>query len=237
MPFSSFYLAGNLELKGTTCLQPCVDNLTENSCNPCHRECQSCFGATNTECLACYPNKTVHDYRCVDRCPRGFYKQPGRPCMPCHRECAACTGELRTQCTSCPVGLKFFNGQCVAKCPRGYFDHEQWCLKCSHNCAECQVSMEICMYCNADKVWRDLGCHDSCGPGRFDVKGTRRCGRCHHTCKTCFGFNANQCLSCPHGMILYKSMCFEDCPARYIPEASTTICNKCPENCMRCSGN
>lgn len=211
--------------------------MTEDSCNPCHRECQSCFGATNTECLACYPNKTVHDYRCVDRCPRGFYKQLGRPCMPCHRECAACTGELRTQCTSCPVGLSFFNGQCVRKCPRGYFKQDEWCLKCSDNCAECQYSMEICMHCNADKVWRDLGCHDSCGAGRFVVKGTRRCDRCHHTCKTCFGFNADQCLSCPHGMILYKSMCFEDCPARYIPEASTTICNKCPENCMRCSGN
>lgn len=227
-------LLGSLQLRGTTCVQPCIDNLTENSCSSCHPDCSSCFGATNTECLSCHHNKSLHEYFCRDNCPEGYYKQPGRLCMPCHRSCATCAGKLPSQCTSCPIGFSLYDGICVLHCPKGYFKQDEWCLKCSKGCAKCKYSEYVCMHCKEDSVWRDLGCYDDCGDGYFVVEGTRRCDKCHRSCKTCFGFNANQCLTCPAGKILYDSTCFEDCPARYIADAPTSLCNRCQENCITC---
>eukprot|EP00795_Rhopilema_esculentum_P005914 gene5914-11255_t len=225
---------GNLKLRGSTCIQPCIDNLTENSCNNCHPKCKSCFGATETECLSCHPNKTLYEYHCTERCPRGYYKVPGGMCMPCHKTCSTCHGNLSTQCDSCASDLKLFENRCVLRCPMGYFKMDEWCLKCSDRCVECQYSEDVCMRCKEGYVRRDLGCHVSCGDGSFEVPGTRQCEKCHRNCKTCFGFNANQCLSCHHGMLLYKSVCFEECPSRYIAEAPTSMCNNCPENCITC---
>ena len=230
----AFYFPGNLELRGSSCVQPCIENLTENPCDPCHPDCSSCFGATNTECLSCNNNKTLHEYYCTSRCPQGHYKQPGKSCMPCHRHCATCFGRLPSQCTSCPLGLSLYNSRCVLHCPKGYFKQDKWCLKCSDKCAECKYSQDFCLNCKEGKVWLDVRCLDECGDGYFLVEGTGRCDKCSKDCKTCFGFGANQCLSCKSGRILYNSTCFEDCPARYIAQASTSLCNRCPENCIEC---
>ncbi len=134
-------------------MQPCVDNyLTENSCEPCNKHCKTCYGPERTECLSCYANKTLFNYRCMRKCPSGFYKDKDELCRPCHRHCSVCDGKEATNCLSCSLGLSLLNGTCVRKCPKGYFQQDAHCLKCSSNCAECQYSEDICFYCKEGKV-------------------------------------------------------------------------------------
>ncbi len=64
----------------------------------------------------------------------------------------------------------------------------------------------------------------------------RFCHLCHRPCATCFGPEANQCLTCGEGFLLTvdTSKCVTKCPQRYRMDKERGHCLPCPQNCLSC---
>ncbi|XP_055959100.1 epidermal growth factor receptor [Patella vulgata] len=90
-------------------------------CEPCHRLCQTCYGASNMNCNKC---KFFEADSCVDFCPTmTFGNKATQKCEPCFDECrSGCRGSESTDCLACK-NFKIYIGEddkrfnCTDECP------------------------------------------------------------------------------------------------------------------------
>ena len=69
-------------------------------------------------------------------------------------------------------------------CQAGYVQQGDTCVKCSHNCVDCEPG----------QLLKDYDCVASCG--NYYYKSGNSCLHCHSSCKTCADKESNKCLSC-----------------------------------------
>ena len=62
------------------------------------------------------------------------------------------------------------------------------------------------------------------------------CVPCGSTCKTCFGHQSNQCLSCSIPKLLLGSSCVAECPRGMFHNQMTHTCDACHTACESCTG-
>ena len=67
-----FYLLSFYNPKNTPCVPACpvgfyVD--INNICQRCYKDCKSCYGPSEYQCLECYPNFKLDEGKCVFFCP------------------------------------------------------------------------------------------------------------------------------------------------------------------------
>lgn len=62
------------------------------------------------------------------------------------------------------------------------------------------------------------------------------CVPCDSTCKTCFGHQSNQCLSCSLPKLLLGSSCVAECPSGMFHNQVTHTCEACHTACESCTG-
>ncbi|XP_055959098.1 LOW QUALITY PROTEIN: epidermal growth factor receptor-like [Patella vulgata] len=91
-------------------------------CEPCHRLCQTCYGASNMNCNKC---KFFKADSCVEFCPTmTFGNKATQKCEPCFDECrSGCRGSESTDCLACK-NFKIYIGEddkrfnCTDECPQ-----------------------------------------------------------------------------------------------------------------------
>ena len=81
----------------------------------------------------------------------------------------------------------------------------------------CAVYMSInkCLFCEEPTPYLDRTsmCVDRCEDGYYQDDYVMECRKCEATCKTCFGKEKNNCLSCINDLYLYEDehICIPDC--------------------------
>ena len=73
-----------------------------------------------------------------------------------------------------------------------------------------------CLNCKDDEIYlltSDGSCHNDCSPYYFGNELINQCRRCHSSCYSCTGKEANQCLSCTGNLYFYEKekTCIENC--------------------------
>ena len=249
---------------GKTCIDVCPSthfiDTASNYCFPCDSTCLTCSSAAKDACVSCDQSGTTPflsngnclsncgagTYRftnkegnmvCVDTCGTGMHlDETSQWCHPCHSSCLECSSTEETGCISClqAGATPFFSaGQCLAECPLGTFQ-----------------------YINPAGYHQ---CIDSCGDG-FVVLGQNICEKCHFSCSTCSGPNADQCVQCDaQGQYPYAkdSLCLRSCPtgtfhvllasgfkacvtsckSTFYVDPNSNTCLRCDPTCGSCSGS
>lgn len=116
----------------------------------CANECNSCFGASSSECFSC-ANYNLVDYFliystsiCDLNCPSNQYKNlTARLCLLCNPQCHTCQNNPNF-CLSCSLSpfqapLFFYNNQCLFNCPLKF-----WGNISNHNCDACHSACTSC---------------------------------------------------------------------------------------------
>lgn len=177
----------------------------------CHATCATCSGYTSSECLSCFP---------------GYYLDSGR-CFPiCDDTCATCKGILPNDCLSCyPYAHVNNNGYCV--CDKGYYCNG---TNCADKCFKCQMMCDSCDYkkcfvCSDPNMFIvGAECWYDCPKPYNKNSIDKTCYLCDSTCKTCFGPNDNNCLSCYDSFILDENKCLSECPYNKYLDENTQTC-------------
>lgn len=221
-------------------------NDEQQMCTPCSLNCGKC--TDDITCLSCDPgyflqNKRVGDIEvkiCVDECPKGFHGDAvSLSCESCPSYCTECVSH--DMCTSCT--LKFatpVNGQCPQPCHDGeYFDFDTSnCLPCLTNCKECR-NPESCLACQSNfYLIADKSCVSICPEHLVEDMESHRClsESCHESCKTCFGEEPDNCLTCHANEKFFENSCMEECPSHTYYDESLFSCHHCHNSCLSCVG-
>jgi hypothetical protein len=157
------------------------------SCVPCHPQCRTCSGSSDTQCLSCEDGAVLlgsSPSRCVCNA-RMFMNLDTGVCLPCHSTCATCNGIYSYNCLSCDNGvtLDVINYKCY--CSGGsYFDATTHsCKPCHSSCLTCDGPLpNNCLTC--DEATQQYQIHGECWP------------ICNPTCKTCTGPLDTNCKTC-----------------------------------------
>ncbi|XP_068090235.1 insulin receptor isoform X2 [Hyperolius riggenbachi] len=133
------------------CQKICPSTCKHRACTQddrcCHSECLgSCLEPNDdTKCTAC--RHFLHQGRCVEACPPGFYSLHGWRCIS-FGECQ----ELHNKCQniqdgSCPQYV-IHKGECIPECPSGYTTNSTMitCEPCAGPCPK------ICNYHGKEKI-------------------------------------------------------------------------------------
>ncbi|CAD8072273.1 unnamed protein product [Paramecium primaurelia] len=211
------------------CYSKCPDGYYNNQigylCSPCHPICRTCSGLLPQNCLSCNSPLAYYQNECLTECLDG-YGNVNNVCTPCVSNCKKCFGTLQNQCLACLQGYYYLNNQCYVKCPRFYNSiRPQYICKCQFfNCIEC---LENQYYFN------NL-CYDVCPQGYFGFN--KLCNLCDVTCKTCFGEDTIDCLSCNNNLILWKNKCIPTCLGNTYHDILSNECKYCNNECVACNG-
>ncbi|CAK63126.1 unnamed protein product (macronuclear) [Paramecium tetraurelia] len=236
-----------------TCLARMVeyDNIDgTTSCQTCHPKCQRCFmyfdNTVNQYCTMCIAgqNRVVSSqYMCV--CGTGYGEDGiSEVCFKCYYTCLHCNGLLANNCTTCSSQsnrILTSDSQCL--CNQGYFDtgiNEIICEKNCHNtCSSCaSPSADQCTSCpvtrKPDRIGTTFGClcNDS---HKYSDDTQSECQECHFTCKTCYGAEYNNCLTCDENAFRNFSMRKCICSGGYYGE-NQLQCLPCHYTCLTCFG-
>ena len=118
-----------------------------------------------------------------------------------------------------------------------YYDSARKCLPCGVYCYTCSGASHLCNQCVASQN-RILSGNDCiCNPiGFFNDWTSITCPTCHHSCRSCTGPSASQCIDCTTTSFRTVSInsCF--CNARYY-DNGVVICANCHYTCFTCTDN
>jgi proprotein convertase subtilisin/kexin type 5 len=119
------------------------------------------------------------------------------------------------------------------ECPAGKFADltALACSSCSSQCSTCKLTPEHCISCPSGlSLQPNATCLLSCDSGLVSVEGA--CLKCTYPCATCSAATIN-CTSCSAGY-LAGFVCVNICPDSTYPDASTRVCQNCPNQCSLC---
>ncbi|KAL4480175.1 hypothetical protein ABPG74_020691 [Tetrahymena malaccensis] len=81
--------------------------ISDNKCIQCHKNCRSCDGELEADCLSCNFGLIFQPtFKKCDKCEEGsFLNNSTNKCEYCDETCLKCTGINKNQCTICTTGL------------------------------------------------------------------------------------------------------------------------------------
>ena len=217
-------------------------------CKPCSANCERC--TDEVTCLSCDTEYYLWTERvgesqlevvtCVDVCPKGFHgDEASLLCQSCPSYCIEC--DSHDLCTLCTLDFaQPVNGQCPQPCHDSeYFDFEtSHCLPCLTDCLTCR-DRKTCLACKASfYLVGDTSCVAVCPEHLMqdDEHQLCRSETCHETCKTCFGEEPDQCLTCYDDGVLLEHSCTENCPSHTYYDEDSLSCQHCHDSCRSCAG-
>ncbi|EDO32293.1 predicted protein, partial [Nematostella vectensis] len=212
----------------------------------CSLTCATCNGPSPNDCLSCHPPLLLHNGKCVNFCPLGWFKSVS-VCKKCDASCRACAGSAN-QCTECAPSQKVFQSKCVMNCaPDEFFDGLR-CTKCHPSCKECSKEGHLgCTKCGfrtlngkTNKLYLSNGeCKHVCPAGTFEDDVSYECHGCQQcpaSCQSCYGINTTSCLSCVPPYVLHGTQCVSSCPEGSYMDRALHQCLSCHASCVTCNG-
>ena len=227
-----------------TCPYRYYGGSSTDTCIICSTLCQTCNGATPSNCLTC---KT------------GSYVSAGI-CLPCDSKCETCS-TTSTTCSSCLEGTTLYNNECIAGCPKGYYTRslDRTCQKCDASCVACTgqdalsctecgegqylssgsclvceiicktclTSSTKCTSCRTGFYCKNNECKATCPNGYYPKNSDNTCQLCEGSCTKCSAGTSSDCTECPDGTYLFSGKCL-----------SCSICKTCKDsasNCLSCN--
>lgn len=200
-----------------TCLYLCPNNTymdffdyTTRICKACAPECSVCFGATNSQCIACTKGYILDMTACVRNCTIGKYVDNTSHCDTCNLICQTCFGPSDFQCLSCNYEFYLYKFRCYEICPAGTVNvtiaTPEWpslkiCRDCPTNCLICLENGQCTVCAPMTYLTNDKLCKDVCPYGWTVANDSVTCNQCPGNCLTC---TASGCTSCITGFYLYN---------------------------------
>ncbi|GIY35545.1 extracellular matrix protein FRAS1 [Caerostris darwini] len=234
-------LSGQL-LQDGSCVDDCIGHfyIADGYCLECNESCARCL--KDGTCQFCEDSFYLEEEYCVPECTPGYYKFLDAYCLSCHDECQGCFGPLPFQCTSCPFGQFLLENSCVWDCGQGYFGDlgAGICGKCHPDCRACLggPSEDKCLTCSSGYLLPYIGTHfgncvEEC-PAGYYLTSDGNCAACHESCKTCYGSNDTDCLSCSNSLFIKNGKCVPHCSNGFFQYGG--ICYACHPSCATCYG-
>ncbi|KAF5907317.1 proprotein convertase subtilisin/kexin type 5-like, partial [Clarias magur] len=118
--------------------------LEEKKCERCHKNCETCDGPNEDDCISCnYPSDVRYNGACLSTCPTGTYQDKNE-----------CRESGVFHCKSCYEGFRMFGGMCSSLCLAGEYaistSPEPKCVPCDPSCLECKGAGPFnCTSCHA----------------------------------------------------------------------------------------
>ena len=253
---------------GGECLDSCPlhfwGDTSLKKCMTCHSStvgpeytCYSCDGGTSSDCLSCESGYFLHNKKCLDTCPDGFWGDTVTyTCKPCWSSsvspysCVTCNAQSSGSCLKCDSPYFLYPntiGQCLLTCPDGF-----WANSGSRTCDSCWISTSSspyscktclssgssnqCTSCAAGAFLHpntEGECVAPCPDGFWGDTYSNTCQPCWsstvqpYTCASCMGPHSTNCLSCNPDTFLYQGQCITSCPAGYWGDTSSWECKPC----------
>lgn len=159
----------------------------------------------------------MQDGECVAQCDHQHYLVvETKECLDCHESCLACNAEM--VCEECAAG--YFDhpekGLCVLDCGEHYFEDIDTgkCVRCFDACLTCiGEDNGECLSCVEDNEFYEFKngfCERLiCEVGSYvdRINDEVACLPCTPPCKTCFGGDPTQCISCLPNYVLQTTVC------------------------------
>ncbi|EAS06676.2 zinc finger lsd1 subclass family protein (macronuclear) [Tetrahymena thermophila SB210] len=240
-------------LYNSQCVLACPDGYvsdSRNTCQACHSTCKTCSSPSSTSCLTCQDNNYLNpDGTCKDSCPPQFWGDNSKwQCKPCDASCYYCQNPGNSNsCTSCSGTLYLFGNQCQSDCPANTFKLTQMfnniCQTCHLSCKTCDgATSDNCLSCEAPNLFYQKGsktCSENCQLNQFKNTSNQECTSCNASCKTCYGPDSNNCLSCEGPDLFYQEIfkkCVQDCDKNQYKNEVNQTCSTCDPQCATCFG-
>jgi hypothetical protein len=206
----TYYIADSNDFHSSDC------TITVNVCYPSCESCTAIGNDNNHTCSSCKADyKQLGNSDCFKTCPNSFretnyyYEAKNNSCARCPDNCQQCSDG--SSCLSCKPGYWFVNNalkdNCVTTCPEGYYLIDSTCLQC-----EFKDSDDKCINCfNNNTYFYQNNCIERCPSGLIpDTK---------NICRNCTG-------------IVYKGLCYDNCPRDTYYDNTTLTCYTCKERNM-----
>lgn len=228
--------------KRTTCL--CKDatqiyDIAKSACVPLPP-----YSAINDDFtdFNCFPGYKKENGGCTNTCPTGATPDPKGNCVcgggfylegnvckkPVQCPPRSTWSATALQCTCDVSGEYLIDGVCK-KCIANSF-YSATSKQCLCSTGFYLVGAE-CILCDPRTKYNGTDC--VCNLGFYGNRD--KCNKCHDSCASCSGPEANQCLSCSDvSLILQNGYCSKNTPCDpgfFMGEAS---CEKCTDNCIIC---
>ena len=185
--------------------------------------------------LSCQPppnGYVVHD-QCIEKCPKGTFKNEDNVCELCNIKCATCSKNPEN-CLSCREPYFHDGTGCAVTCPDGRYPNStvRHCLDCSNDCMTCSERADRCSSCRRPLLHNGTRCSSTCPDNMYrkEYSCVKDCGLRHYTsnkvCHACplnclVCTSASKCKACEYGFVLTKQgKCDSKCSAN---EYWTTI--------------
>ncbi|KAL4467287.1 hypothetical protein ABPG72_016881 [Tetrahymena utriculariae] len=229
---------GNIQNDECVCRQGYYYDERLQKCKECDvKNCQLC--QSEDLCSECKP---------------GYYPQQKRfnqnKCSRCKtNNCVSCPNNECNQCQS-PYALNNQRDCIQCNLNQGNFiDSNQICKQCK-NCQQCQGEADnqcIQNTCNKGRQFipqsqnPQIGTCISCNTQNgYFVSKNAQCLKCHNSCKTCDGPNANNCLTCQDGQVILEQnnqcgVC--EVNKGFFIDQKSGKCNVCDQNCKTCQNS
>ena len=194
-------------------------NKTEKKYFHCGKECKTCFGPKNGNCLSCKANlyPFLYNSSCVANCPSGYFSEK-MICKICHTTCEECFGPNIDNCKKC-LFPKFLDSEknLCSECSENSILQEKKCLRCHFTCKTCSLTVKNCSSCanSAHFINLDRSCSEKCLEGYFssstkimpEIKYCRKCPILN--CLLCDGKQGEFCFKCKKGYYYKENTCLE----------------------------
>ncbi|GIY36864.1 extracellular matrix protein FRAS1 [Caerostris extrusa] len=190
-----------------------------------------CHGPMSSECISCaLSGQLLQDGNCVDDCIGHFYIADGY-CLECNESCARCLKD--GTCQFCEDSFYLEEEYCVPECTPGYYKFlDAYCLFVKG------PSKDKCLTCSSGYLLPYIGTHfgncvEEC-PAGYYLTNDGNCAACHESCKTCYGSNDTDCLSCSNSLFIKNGKCVPHCSNGFFQYGG--ICYACHPSCATCYG-
>ncbi|EEC07866.1 furin2, putative [Ixodes scapularis] len=208
------------------------------ACEACHPDCESCYGPSEDNCLACRAGRYLVDNACWRECPEGSYADPVlRQCVECDRSCSRCS-DNSSFCSACKENYFLHGHSCLGSCPNGTrsMPDSRVCRSCHASCHTCTgESSHDCVTCSEGHWLYEGQCFTHCPPKYYQGQDGF-CRSCKAPCKECSSLKS--CKSC----VQYYRLDGSSCEVAYTPCGDGLYspggnCNRCHETCATCFGS
>ena len=252
-PSFPFYIPSTYD-----CVTSCPDGTyadtnDNNTCKPCDNTCKTCSNNNSKHCTSCDSTSHLYlldtkDNRCVSSCPDGTLLNAINihECIACDSSCKTCT-QQPSQCTSCNDNSYYIDNTCISlsQCKaitNKYANtNTNTCDNCIEHCVTCGNTYNECNTCEDNYVLYKGQCfikETQCSDGMY-LNDINICEQCDNNisgskCKTCYR-TSTTCTSCLDGFVLEDNKCVKTCSYGYYLSDNGLQCNKCIDNCARCS--
>ncbi|EWS75690.1 zinc finger lsd1 subclass family protein (macronuclear) [Tetrahymena thermophila SB210] len=214
------------------CVSVCQSNqygdISSSICAPCNKQCKTCFGGSNSDCLSCN-NGTFYQQslnQCLSICNSNQYQDTiNNTCSSCHQNCLTCFGPNLNQCLSCQLPLYFDKNtnQCTNTCKNGFypglFNNLPICLTCEsafgEGCILCDQKQ--CNKCSQTFFSSGIYCVDKCPQNTITSFKDMTCSQ-----------------SCEQSFVVQDNVCQSSCKEGYYASSPQLISNNLIRKCEKC---